>query len=81
MVTDAAKLRELWNPAVEAWLPDGPDSPQAVLFKVTAESGEYWDSPGGRIATIISFVKSKVTGRALRRRRERDCVAALRELW
>lgn len=62
LLTDSAKLHELWNPAVEAWLPDGPDSEQAVLFKVTAESGEYWDSPGGRIATVISFVKAKLTG-------------------
>ena len=29
---------------------------------MTAETGEYWDTPGGRIATLISFVKSKLTG-------------------
>ncbi|WP_127793858.1 pyridoxamine 5'-phosphate oxidase family protein [Agromyces sp. LHK192] len=62
LVDDAAKKDELWDPTVEAWLPDGPQSPEAVLIKVSAETGEYWDTPGGRIATLISFVKSKVTG-------------------
>ncbi|GAA1523936.1 general stress protein 26 [Agromyces terreus] len=62
LVDDAARKDELWDAAVEAWLPDGPQSPNAILIKVTAESGEYWDSPGGRLATLISFVKAKATG-------------------
>ncbi|GAA1824457.1 pyridoxamine 5'-phosphate oxidase family protein [Agromyces salentinus] len=62
IVDDPARKEELWDAAVEAWLPDGPQSPNAILIKVTAESGEYWDSPGGRIATLVSFVKAKLTG-------------------
>ena len=33
-----------------------------MLIKVHADSAEYWDTPGGRIASVISFVKAKVTG-------------------
>lgn len=62
VVDDAAKLKELWNPAVEAWFPDGPEDPNVTLLRVDALSGEYWDSPGGRVATIAAFVKQKVTG-------------------
>ena len=62
IVDDSAKVHDLWNDAVEAWLPDGPDSPEATLIRVDALSGEYWDTPGGRVATVISFVKAKVTG-------------------
>ena len=29
---------------------------------VDVESAEYWDNPGGRVATVISLVKSKITG-------------------
>ena len=47
---------------VEAWFPDGPDTPGLVLLKIDAESAEYWDTPGGRIASAISFAKSKLTG-------------------
>jgi len=62
VVTDAAKKRELWNSMVEAWFPDGPDDDGVVLLKVEADSAEYWDSPGGRVATALAFAKSKITG-------------------
>jgi len=62
VVEDGAKKRELWNSAVEAWFPQGPDDAGVVLLKVEADSAEYWDSPGGRLATAFSFVKAKVTG-------------------
>ncbi len=62
IVEDSAKIKELWNGWVEAWLPQGPDDPSVVLIKVSAHGAEYWDTPGGRIASVISFVKSKITG-------------------
>ena len=33
-----------------------------ILLKVSAASAEYWDSPGGRVASAISFAKAKLTG-------------------
>jgi general stress protein 26 len=71
VVDDVEKKRELWSAGVEAWLPDGPDSPQAVLLRVRAESAEYWDAPGGRVATLLSFVKAKVSGERLEAPNER----------
>ena len=62
VVDDRAKKRELWNSVVEAWFPDGPDDDGVVLLKVTGDSAEYWDSPGGRVASLLSFAKAKVTG-------------------
>jgi general stress protein 26 len=62
VVDDGTKLRELWSPSVEAWFPDGPEDPNVTLLKVDTVSGEYWDSPGGKVATVVAFVKSKVTG-------------------
>lgn len=62
VVTNAARKRELWNAGAEAWLPEGPDDDDVVLLKVSATSAEYWDTPGGRIATVLSFVKAKATG-------------------
>lgn len=60
---DAAKARELWNPMVEAWFPDGPDDPGVTLVRLAADTAEYWDSPGGKAVTVLNLVKSKVTGR------------------
>jgi general stress protein 26 len=62
MVTDDAKARELWNSVVEAWMPQGAEDPNTVLIKFHADTAEYWDTPGGRIASVLSFVKAKATG-------------------
>lgn len=62
VVDDPAKLEEVWSADMEAWFPDGPGS-SVTLIKVTAESAEYWDGPGGRVSTVLSLVKSKLTGR------------------
>ncbi|CCH90760.1 Putative general stress protein [Modestobacter italicus] len=63
VVDDLAKKRELWNSGVAAWFPDGPDDAGIVLLRVDAASAEYWDNPGGKIATALSFAKAKVTGK------------------
>lgn len=62
VVHDRAKLEELWNTFAEAWLPGGPGDPDAVLIRVEVEGGEYWDTPGGKISSLISFAKTKLTG-------------------
>ena len=62
VVDDDAKLKELWNTFAEAWLPGGPEDPNAVLIRVDLEHGEYWDTPGGKVASLISFAKTKLTG-------------------
>lgn len=60
LVDDTTKLKELWNPFVEAWFPDGPEDPDVALLKVSGEEAHYWDSPG-RVAMMISMLKSSVT--------------------
>lgn len=65
LVDDRALVREMWNPVVGAWFPDGPDDPDVVLLRVDADSAEYWKAPGGRLASLLSFVKAKATGEPL----------------
>ena len=62
VVDDTDKLAELWNTFAEAWLPGGPENPDAVLLRVDVEQAEYWDTPGGKVASLISFAKTKLTG-------------------
>jgi general stress protein 26 len=61
VVTDRQQIRDRWNQAVEAWFPDGPETPEVVLLRVDSDSAEYWTSPGGTAATVLQWVKSKVT--------------------
>ena len=60
-VRDEAKKRELWNTFADAWFEDGVDDPSVILIHVTAESAQYWTTPG-RVATVVSMLKAKVTG-------------------
>lgn len=62
IVDDTAKLKELWSTFAEAWIPEGPEDPQAILIRLDVSTAEYWDNPGGRISSVISLVKSKITG-------------------
>ncbi|MFJ4169565.1 pyridoxamine 5'-phosphate oxidase family protein [Paenarthrobacter sp. NPDC089714] len=61
VVTDRTTIRELWNQAVEAWFPDGPETPEVCLLRVDSDSAEYWTTPGGTAATVLQWVKSKVS--------------------
>jgi len=63
LVTDRAKIRELWKPVFKAWFPEGPDQPDVALLKVKIEKAEYWDSPSSTIAQVFSFVSAIVTGK------------------
>ena len=62
LVRDQKKAKELWNPFLKAWFPDGLEDPDLALLKVTVHKAEYWDAPHGKVATMIGFVKAIVTG-------------------
>ncbi len=62
VVNDVAKLEELWNTFTDAWMQGGPENPENVLVRVSADSAEYWDSPGSKVTQVLNLVKAKVTG-------------------
>ncbi|HAY42861.1 MAG TPA: pyridoxamine 5'-phosphate oxidase, partial [Micrococcaceae bacterium] len=63
VVRDVAKKKELWNPMVETFATDGPESPETVLLRVDSESAEYWKNPGGAASLVAGWVKHKLTGK------------------
>jgi general stress protein 26 len=63
VVDDETKLKELWNMFTDAWLEGGPENPNNVLIKVSGDTAEYWDTPGGKVTQVANLVKAKVTGR------------------
>jgi general stress protein 26 len=65
VVNDEAKLAELWDTFTDAWLEGGPEDPRNVLLQVSAESAEFWDSPGAKVTQVANLVKAKVTGERL----------------
>lgn len=58
---DREKLRELWNMWAEAWLPDGPDSPQTALITVEPGEAVIWNSNSSKIVRTIKTAAAAVT--------------------
>ena len=63
LVRDKNKIKELWRPQFKAWFPQGIDTPDIALLKVVGHKAEFWDSPGGLAAHIISLATALVTGK------------------
>ena len=63
VLDDPDKAAELWTPQMEGWFPQGPRDDSVVVVKVTGETAEYWDTPGGLVASALSLVKVKTTGK------------------
>ncbi len=62
-VDDKAKMKELWNPFVKAFFPEGLDDPKLTLLKITPTDAEYWDSDSSSMVVLFNVLKSAVTGK------------------
>ncbi len=60
---DRERMRALWSPWMKAWF-DSAEDPDLCLLRVAVEEGEYWDTPGGKVASLFSLVKGAVPGNA-----------------
>jgi general stress protein 26 len=61
LVKDKKRIKDKWSPFLKTWFPDGPDDPHVALLRVTVEKAEYWDSPSGKLVTLVGFIKSVIT--------------------
>ena len=58
---DREKLRALWSMWAEAWLPDGPDSPDTALITVEPGEAVIWDNNSSKIVRTIKTAVAAVT--------------------
>jgi general stress protein 26 len=63
LIRDREKAKQLWNPILKAWFPEGLEDPNPALLKVSVEKAEYWDTPSGKMIQAIGFVKALATGK------------------
>lgn len=63
-ITDRDRMRELWNPMVEAWFPRGVDDPDLELIRVHVDSADYWDSHSSRMVRLFKMARAALTGHA-----------------
>lgn len=61
-VVDRERIRQMWNPAVQAWYPHGPDDPHVMLVRVVSHAAEYWDSGASSMVQMFNMAKAVLTG-------------------
>ncbi|SDK33400.1 General stress protein 26 [Catalinimonas alkaloidigena] len=62
LIVDKEKMKQLWNPILKAWFPDGLEDPNLALLKVRIIHGEYWDDTASKVSQFVKIAKSIVTG-------------------
>ena len=63
--TDREHIRRLWSPLAKPWFPEGPDSPDVVLFKFVPTKAEYWDAPHSRTVRLFALAASVIAGQPI----------------
>jgi general stress protein 26 len=63
VVKDVVMAREMWNPLMKGWFPEGPDDPTLALLKVEIEHAEYWDAKSSKMLVLLSLMKAATTGK------------------
>lgn len=57
---DRALMRELWSPFMKPWFPEGVESPDLALLKVTPQTVEYWDSTDSKMVRMFAVAASVI---------------------
>lgn len=55
---DRALIDELWSPVMKPWFPDGKESPNLALLKVSPQTVEYWDSTHSKMVRMFALAAS-----------------------
>lgn len=62
---DREKIKDLWNPIIKVWMPDGIDDPNLSIIKVVPEDGYYWNNKHGKMVAIVKMTASLLTGKTM----------------
>jgi general stress protein 26 len=60
LVDDPGKARELWNPMMKSWFPQGLEDPELTLLRVDVEEAEYWDMASKKVVSLFHLAKALV---------------------
>jgi general stress protein 26 len=63
IITDRAKINEIWSPVAKAWFTEGKDDPRITVIKVTPEDAFYWDTKNGKTVSLLKIMAAAVTGK------------------
>lgn len=63
MVSNRAKIDEVWKEQYKVWFPDGKDDPKIALIQVRGTEAQYWDQSGlNKLKYLYEAARAYVTG-------------------
>jgi general stress protein 26 len=62
---DQEKIKELWSPIANAWFEEGKNDPDVTVIEVNPAEAYYWDTPNGKMITLLKIATAAVTGKAM----------------
>lgn len=60
---DQEKIKSLWTPIANAWFEEGKADPDLTVLKVSPLEAYYWDTPNGKMYTLLKIAAAAVTGK------------------
>jgi general stress protein 26 len=65
ILTDKAKIKELWEPIVKTWFTEGEDDPRISVIKFVPDRGYYWDNKHGNLVAGTKMLAGAIMGKTL----------------
>ncbi len=62
---DQQKIKDLWTPIANAWFEEGKNDPDVTVIKVNPSEAYYWDTPNGKMITLLKIATAAVTGKTM----------------
>lgn len=62
---DQERIKDLWTPIANAWFDEGKNDPDVTVLKVTPSEAYYWDTPNGKVVTLLKIAAAAVTGKSM----------------
>lgn len=63
LVLDKAIIKDKFNRMTKAWFPEGTESDNISLLRVTPNSAEYWDGGDNKMVQLFHLGKALLTGK------------------
>jgi general stress protein 26 len=58
-----SKIKELWDPSMKAWLPEGENDPKITILEFIPEEGYYWDTKNGIAVATVKRLFGTIAGK------------------
>lgn len=65
ILVDREIAKELWNPIVKAWFPEGVDDPELTIIKVVPSDAYYWDTKNNKTVSLLKIIAGAITGKTM----------------